>query len=255
MNNWDMGLNLLELLEENAGSSQALAEALNDQWMAPLMTRYNSEFAVRYFARPDYEEITKEPRLLTTFRTRLGSLIEYGLGVTLDQLLEEEYGDGLRLSFAVAHAYPDYFFRNRRGGVLARLDCKLLHDESDEYSARFDLARSEIDADRDLLLYGAWQWQTNVVEGVTLEYPYVLELLVVPADDIAAERDRRHVLLQGKMADDGSALLASGNPDTNFGKINRIVASTRRDAPDLAPSVRAFLAFSTRHSVAPRRLA
>jgi hypothetical protein len=43
---------------------------------------------------------------------------------------------------------------------------------------------------------------------------------------------------------------ASGNRDTNYGKINRIVHPTRREAADLTDNIKAFLAFAERHSQA-----
>lgn len=249
------GPDLLQAIDRRYVDREAVVDALNSDWLPPVVTRYNSEFGVRYFGRPPEEPIPVEKRLLTTFRTRLGSLLEYGLGVTLDSMLEDEYGSDLRLSFVVAHEYPDFFMRGADAGVLLRIDCKLLHDESAEYSARFELPRSEIDPDSDFLLYGAWQWRATRYNDLVVVYPHVLELLFVPADDIAAERDHRLEHQGGRLDEDGIPWLLGGARDTNYGKINRIVDGSRRHARDLPPSVAEFLAFTARHAAAVERAA
>lgn len=237
-----------------AGSAdlQAVVNSVNQTLLPAVLTRYNSEFGPRYFGRPPEESVPTEPRLLTTFRTRLGTLLEYGLGVTLDAMLREDYGPALRLAFVVTHQYPDFYLRGDGAEILLRIDFKLLHDESDEYSARFTLLQDEIDPTQDLILYGAWQWR-SIVRRVPIVYPHVLEVLVVPAIEIARERDLRLKLTGGRFEDDRPVVPPQFNVDTNFGKINRIVHPSRRDAHDLTTNIRAFLDFTQRHAEAVRR--
>lgn len=251
-----MTARLMDLIANRRADPQAVIDELNRSYVPSARTRYNSEFGPRYFGRPPVEPVPTDPRRLTDFRSRLGALIEYGLGVTLDALFQEDFGPGLRWSFVVANQYPDFYVRDLPGGILLRIDCKLLHDESDEYSARFALPVADIAPEEDLLLYGAWQWRTMSWGGHPLVYPHVLELLVVPAIDVAEERDRHLAIRGGRIESDGRAIVPPNwAPDTNYGKINRIVHRDRREAPDLSPNVRAFLDFTRRHSEAVRRAA
>lgn len=149
--------------------------------------------------------------------------------------------------------FPDFYIRGPNGEVLLRIEAKALHDESAEASARFDLPTREIQPSDDLLLYMVWALRTTPVVP-RLEYPKVLEALVVPAIDIAEERDRRQVLAGGRIdAHTGEPQAPpTWKKDTNFGKVARIVHNSRRDAPDLSPHVRAFLDFTRRHAAAVR---
>jgi hypothetical protein len=164
-----------------------------------------------------------------------------------------EYGSEMSLSLVVANQYPDYYVRGARAEILLRIDCKLLHDESDEYSARFRLLADDIRASDDLLLYGAWQWRTLSQGQKLVVYPHVLETLVIPAMEIATERDLRLKLTGGRFDNGRPVVPPNFNEDTNFGKINRIVHSERRDAHGLTSNVRALLAFTQRHADAVRR--
>lgn len=218
--------------------------------------RYNTDYSPRYFGRPPAEPIPTQPRQLTEFRGRLGSLIEYGLGVTLDYMLKREFGPELRLSFVVNHRYPDYYFRRISGDILLRLDCKLLHDESAEKSARFEEPTRSIDSSSDMLVYAAWQWRRIMWAGrYELEYPHVLEALVVPALDMATERDIRLIKTGGTIDADGRPHTAGGGNDTNYGKVDRIIHSSRRAAGDLTPNIRRFLEFTQTHAAAMARAA
>jgi hypothetical protein len=236
---------------EEAGL-QPLLDALNGSYLPAVVARYNSEYSSRYFGRPVSEPVPTHPLALSSFRSRLGGLIEYGLAVTADEILQEDYREELRLSFAVASEYPDFYVRDENGERLLRIDCKVLHDESAEYSARFDLPVGEIREHDDLLLYAAWRWTKSATGSAELVYPEVIDILVVPGIEIAAERDRRTELAGGTIGEDGKPYVprrdGSGHSiDSNYGKIDRIVHSSRRSAEDLSPNIRAYLEFIDRH--------
>lgn len=221
---------------------------MNADLVSAAVVRFNSEFGLRYFGRPLGESVPTERRRLTEFRGRLGLLIEYGLGTTMDSILHEDYGASLRLSFVVNQQFPDFYLRGGGGAILLRLDCKALHDESAEYSARFELSRSRIDPARDFLLYIAWKWKRGTLGGTELTYPHVEEGLVVPAIEIADERDLHLAARGGSFLDDGTPVVPPlMNVDTNFGKINRIVHGSRQYA-DLSPHIKRFVDFSKRHA-------
>lgn len=246
---------------------QPVVDALNREYVAPAVTRYNSEIGPRQFGRLRTEKIPTAPRRLTEFRGRIGSLIEFALGNTLDTMFSDEHGFELRLSFVVTHTFPDFHLRDAAGVVVLRIDCKLLHDESVEYSARFDTAARSLDASRDLLLYVAWKWHEIDFGAHRVTYPHILEALVLPAIDIANERDVRQDLVGGRFGRAGRPIVPArprpgrrGRPrqwgtDTNYGKIDRIVHGSRRAKPDeLTPSIRQFLKFIDRHAAVVKRV-
>lgn len=86
--------------------------------------------------------------------------------------------------------------------------------------------------------------------GHDVIYPHLLEGLFVPTIEIASERDRHHTNRGGTFTIDGKPLLVNGNPETNFGKIDRIVDTSRLASPDLSPTIREFLTFIARHAQA-----
>jgi hypothetical protein len=250
------GFDLRNLIQARFAGLDPLLDALNASLLQGAITRYNSEFGPRYFGRPPSELIPTEPRRLTEFRTRIGPLLEYGLGVTIDAMLKEDYNEELRLSFVPATQFPDFYVRDAAGQILLRVDMKALHDESAEYSSRFDLATADVQPFDDLLLYVAWAWDEIAPAGHRLVYPRVLEGLFVPAIDIAEERDRNLLERGGRFDATGRAVVPpQWNLDTNFGKIDRIVHPQRREADDLSRHVRAFLAFAQRQADAVRRAA
>lgn len=245
---------------------QPVVDALNKDYILPAVTRYNSEVGPRQFGRIRTEKVPTAPRRLTEFRGRIGSLIEFALGNTLDDMFRDEHGFELRLSFVVTQTFPDFHVRDGGGVVVLRIDCKLLHDESVEYSARFETLTKDVDPSRDLLLYVAWQWREIDFGSGRVTYPHILEALVLPVADIASERDLRQELAGGRFARDGRPQVRAkprpgkrGRPkewstDTNWGKIDRIVHTTRRTRRDqLSPNIIRFLEFIDRHATVVKR--
>ena len=228
---------------------RSVVEYLNRSLLPAIITRYNSEFGPRYLGRLPNESIPTETRRLSEFRTRLGVLIEYGLGITIDEFLYDDKEE-VYLSFVVNNQYPDFYVRDQNGNILLRIDFKSLHDESAEKSARFELPMAQVRTDDDLIAYVAWQWRRMKLSGYDVIYPHLLEGLFVPAIEIASERDRRHTSRGGTFTIDGKPLLVNGNPETNFGKIDRIVDTSRLTSPDLSSTIREFLTFIARHAQA-----
>lgn len=238
---------LLPLLADRARNPQALTDALNQELIRGAVTRFNSEWGPRRMGRLTTEPIPAAMRNLIAFRGRLGLLIEHALAVLMDEALREDYADELRMSAEVVNQYPDFYLRTGEGQPLLRIDFKVLHDESAEYSARVTEPAASLSASDDFLLYAAWRWGSTRLLGTELRYPQVMEAIAVPALAIALERDRNLVIRGGHLEPDGTPIANSGHKDTNYGKINRIVHATRRAAPDLDGNVRAFLSFVERN--------
>lgn len=238
---------LLPLLAARATTPQALVDALNAELIRGAVTRYNSEWGPRRLGRLTTEAIPTATRSLTAFRGRLGLLIEHALAVLMDEALREDYGDELRMSAEVVNQYPDFYLRTGEGAPLLRIDFKVLHDESAEYSARITEPAASLSVSDDLLLYAAWRWDTTSLLGTQIRFPQVMEAIAIPALAMALERDRNLMIRGGRLEPDGTPIANSGNKDTNYGKINRVVHATRRTALDLDPNVRAFLTFVERN--------
>lgn len=254
-----MSYGLKNLAQTRAAGLQPVVGALNSVLQAAVV-HYNSETGPRAFGRPPTEKIPTNPRQLTDFRGRIGGLIEYAFGIVIDQMLEEDEAE-LVFAFDVIQQYPDFYLRGPEGDVLLRIDFKALHDESDEYSARFDLPLADIRTDDDLLIYVAWRWNERQRIGRSITFPEVLEGLCVPAIEVATERDLRLLATGGQIGADGKPYVrarqrkggqSTTNPwslDTNFGKIDRIIHSSRRPE-DLTGNMLRFAEFAARHTTA-----
>ncbi len=236
---------------------QDVVDAFNKEILPGAILRYNSDFGRNYLLRREDEALPQDPRQLAGFRTRLGLVIEYALGLTINEFLRAE-GEGMYLTFVVNNQYPDFYVRDttNANAILLRIDSKTLHDESAEKSARFDLPTAQVAPLDDLLMYIAWKWEKTSLRDSPIIYPHILEGLFVPAIEIAEERDR-HLTLRGGHVDSTGVprVPPHENRDTNYGKINRIIHERRQTASDLNPNVRAFLDFTKRHAEAVARAA
>lgn len=195
------------------------------------------------------EPLPTETRQLSSYRTRIGTMLEYGLGSEVDAMLAAEYGSSLSLTFAAAHEYPDFYLRDQNLKRLLRVEMKAVDAESDEQAARFAVPTSAIAHGEDLLLLVGWEWAPLLLtDGVQIgEYPHIFATLVVPACDIVAERDVRLGITGGVIR--GNQVFVPGRGGTlvndpgNYGKLWRLIHPSRRDADDLNDSVKKLLNF------------
>lgn len=226
-------MDLYDAVKGRFRDPEMLPVALN-QLTEPLVSRFNSEVSPELLGRLPSETLPIAARNLSAFRSRVSALIEYSLINLLSEFCSSD-APGLHVTHNVTNQFGDFFIRDSQWIAELRLDVKTLHDESAEASARFDLLQEEISESDDYLLYVPWQWSTTSHEGVTLAIPVLLGALFIPAIEVAAERDLRQILSGGSFNSSGRALARSGNLDTNFGKINRLVHQSRRSDPQLTP--------------------
>ena len=153
------------------------------------------------------------------------------------------------MTFSAAHDYPDFYFRDRALSVLLRIEMKAVDADSDEQAARFSTPTARINFEEDLLLIIGWAWQ-ELRQGrrITGEYPHIFACLVIPAGEIARERDIRLELTKGKIKGEqvyvysrrkGGYVLDPGN----YGKFWRIIHASRRNRATLSRSMKRFLQF------------
>lgn len=254
-----MGYGLKNLIQTRAGGLQPVVDAINDL-VRDATVRYNSEVGPRALGRSPSETLPLYRKQLTAFRTRVGTVIEYTLGIIIDEMLQDD-AEGLIFSYVVVHQYPDFYVRAADRTILLRIDFKALHNESDEYSARFATSQADLSPNDDVLIYVAWEWRQIAAGSTEVVYPAVLETLCVPAIEVALERDLRLVHTGGRMDSDGKPWVPAKNTktgeppknpwssDTNYGKIDRIVHGSRiRD--NLTPNMQRFVDFAGRYTTA-----
>lgn len=232
-------MSLYNALQTRSVGQNTLPDELN-ALVDPLVTRFNSEVTTRLLSRLPDETLPTTPRDASSFRSRVSLLVEYSLIEMMADFLNDDAA-GLNVTFNTTNQFADCFIRNDNWDIELRIDIKTLHDLSEEASARFSEPTQTIRELDDYLFYLAWQWRTTHYLDVEVILPFVLDAVFIPAIEVAEERDRRQKLAGGSFDSEGRALAKSGAPDSNFGKINRLVHVTRRNSSDLSPRIQKLL--------------
>lgn len=221
--------------------------------MPQAVNQVNSLFAPRQLAKRDRatEPLPTGRRQLSSYRTRIGAMLEYALSKYMDDSILEAFGFDLRLTFAVAHEYPDFFIRDAVLGKRVQIEMKAVDADSDEQSARFEVLSSLINAEEDLVVMVGWAWRNDALaDGTPYEYPEIFSYVVIPAADLAQERDTSVALRGGRVDETGIFVPSKKYPGEltpdphNAGKILRIVHRSRKtDLFELSAYIQAYLQF------------
>lgn len=199
----------------------------------------------------DAEPLPIEKRQLSSYRTRIGTMLEYAISTFVDADIKSQFADDLRLTFAVAHEYPDFYVRDAVLGPRVRIEMKAVDAESDEQAARFDVLSSLIQGEKDLVVLVGWEWiSTRLRNGTACEYPQIFSFVVVPASELAGERDTSVHLRGGRVEPTGILVPSKSEPGTltedkgNAGKILRLVHKSRKgDNFQLSKYIQQYLQF------------
>lgn len=215
--------------------------------------RVNSLFSPRQLVKRDRtaEPLPTNKRQLSSYRTRIGTMLEYALSKHMDDLISDTFGSDLRLTFAVAHEYPDFFVRDAILGKRVQIEMKAVDADSDEQSARFEVLSTLINAQEDVVVLVGWAWRNDILDNRTnCEYPEIFSYVVVPAIELARERDQSVILRGGRVGKDGIFVPSKKTPGKlvpdphNAGKILRLVHQTRKaDLFQLSKHIQAYLQF------------
>lgn len=178
-------------------------------------------------------------------------MLEYALSTHMDAAIKAKFAHDLRLTFAVAHEYPDFFVRDAVLGPSVRIEMKAVDAESDEQAARFEVLTSLIHGEKDVVVLIGWEWvDGKLPNGVKCEYPQIFSFIVVPSKDLAGERDKSVVLRGGRV--DPEALMVPSKKDAavltpdkgNAGKMLRLVHKTRKaEGFQLSAHIQRYLQF------------
>jgi len=165
-------------------------------------------------------------------------MLEYALSTHIDAAIEKDFGTDLRLTFAVAHEYPDFYIRDSVLGPRIRIEMKAVDRDSDEQAARFEVLSGLIQGDKDVVILVGWEWHSaKLSNGTACEFPVIFSFVVVPAAELAEERDRSVNLRGGRIEADSIMVPSKKKPGTltqdkgNAGKVLRIVHRSRKADP------------------------
>lgn len=223
--------------------------------MPNAIEKVNGIFSPRQLIKRErkIEPLPTDTRQLSSYRTRLGTMLEYALSSQIDSLIREKFASELRLTFMVANDYPDFLVRNELLEPSVRIEMKAVDADSDEQSARFEVLNSLIQGEKDVVLMIGWEWLSETLEnGTRCEYPWIFAFIVVPASELAQERDES-VRLRGGRVEDDRVLVPKkqGTPGEltedkgNAGKILRLVHKTRKKEPfKLSHHIQKYLQFT-----------
>lgn len=253
--------NLGTKISQGNSTCEEICEFIS-QLMPQVITSVNDHLSPRNLAKltHDQEKLPQEKKKLAAYRTRLGSILEYFIAMELDKLYYELLKDELRVTFAYAHEYPDFFVRNGRLTQSARIEMKAVDAQSEEQAARFSVLQALIQEEKDVVLLIGWEWKTDTLPNkIEYTYPFIFSFVVVSASDLASERDRNVELRGGRVSQDGIYVKKRGGNGEltldkgNSGKILRIIHDSRKDAFDLSKGIQRYIEFarnaSTRNAV------
>lgn len=222
-------------------------------YLPEAVNQVNAFFSPRQLIKRDnsVEPLPTARRQLSSYRTRLGTMLEYALSTHVDKAIQDAFGVDLRLTFAVAHEYPDFYIRDAVLGQRVRVEMKAVDVESDEQAARFEVLSALIQGEKDVVIIVAWEWIDDRLEnGTACSYPQIFSYIVVPASELAGERDQSVVLRGGRVEAD--RLLVPSKKDRtvlvvdkgNAGKILRLVYKDRKAEPfKLSEHIQRYLQF------------
>lgn len=242
---------LTQLLAQEPLDIIAISE-LFENLLNKAVKEVNDEFGPSRLGKAvrEQEPLPVSKRQLSSYRTRIGTMLEYAISTELHKLLRTEYGEQYKLTFVTSHEYPDFYLRDNTMSALLRIEMKAVDAESDEQAARFSTPTILIDDNRDMLLLVGWKWEDLIDKSGNIigEYPYIFANTILPAGEIASERDKRLGITGGKVdgtnvyvysPKKGKLVLDPGN----YGKFWRIIHSTRRDSSEITGTLLKFLQF------------
>jgi hypothetical protein len=149
--------------------NQATIDEISDfiaQMLPTVVDDVNKVFAPRQLIKKDRlaEPLPTDKRQLSSYRTRLGTMLEYAISSYMDAIINKIFDSNLRLTFVVAHEYPDFYMRNEDLSPSVRIEMKAVDADSDEQAARFDVLSGLIQGEKDVLILIAWEWQSGTLD-------------------------------------------------------------------------------------------
>jgi hypothetical protein len=255
-------MGLIEFISEPERYKEDFTEFFRKEIIPLAVEKINRSFSPRRLSKlaRELEPLPTNQRQLSSYRTRLGTMLEYGLSTEIDIILKGLYGDEFFLTFAVAHEFPDFYLRDKNRTPILKIEMKAVDADSDEQAARFDVLLEDLDINKDFILFVGWKWITQVEGDISWESPQIFTFCFVSAYDLGLVRDARLIATGGKIENGQVLVPSTKKPGTftkdpgNFGKLWRIIQKKQRaESHELNAHTLDFLRFLTEvNTHAPR---
>jgi len=245
-------MTLTDFLKDPEQNRENITNIFRDEIIPRAIEQINLSFSPRRLSKQsrEIEALPTDQKQLSSYRTRLGTMLEYGLSTEMENIMKEMFGDDFFLTFAVAHEFPDFYLRDKNRARLLKIEMKAVDADSDEQAARFDILLEHLDQHRDYILFIGWKWEEQLTEGHPWESPQIFTFAFVSAYDLGVVRDARLIATGGKIENGEILVPSTKKPGTftkdpgNYGKLWRIIQRKERsESKDLSPHALDFLRF------------
>ena len=245
-------MTLKDYLKDSQTYREEIASFFRSEIIPAAIEKINDTFSPRRLSKQTrlIEPLPTDQRQLSSYRTRLGTMLEYGLSTEIEKILQNLYGDDFFLTFAVAHEFPDFYLRDEQRKPILKIEMKAVDADSDEQAARFDVLLEHLDENRDFILFIGWKWEEQESNEIKWESPIIFTFAFVSAYDLGVVRDARLLATGGKIENGEILVPSTKNRGTftkdpgNYGKLWRIIQRKHREeSKDLTPHALDFLRF------------
>ncbi len=245
-------MTLTDYLKDSVTYREEITTFFRNEVIPAAIAKINETFSPRRLSKQtrEIEPLPTDQRQLSSYRTRLGTMLEYGLSTEIEKILSNLFGNEFFLTFAVAHEFPDFYLRDKERKPILKIEMKAVDADSDEQSARFDVLLEHLDEFRDFILFIGWKWQEQESNTMKWESPVIFTFAFVSAHDLGLVRDARLIATGGKIENGVILVPSTKNPGTftndpgNYGKLWRIIQRKHReDSNELSHHALDFLRF------------
>lgn len=223
----------LEEVVSDSTSTGEKVELLNSEILPEIVTEFNEGEASERLTRltRDIEPVPNHSRNVTETRTRVGLLLEFNLGIVIEEYLPENH----IVSYGASQAHTDLVLRGPNRHPTVRLEIKAIEDIAEEKAASYEDLIHSIDPRRDILAIFTWGWQIDFREGTETRIPELYDLKAFEMREISMARDL--FWMQSPRGDNRNMIEVSmpviqrtprelKEEEGNMGKLTRIVNST-----------------------------
>lgn len=231
---------LREVISEDTAIGEKV-NLLNTQVFPDIVEEFNTGDAADRLTRltRDIEPVPNHSRNVTEIRTRVGLLLEFNLGIVIEEYLPEEHV----VSYGASQAHTDLVLRGNDRKPTVRLEVKAIEDIAEEKAASYEDMVHSIDPQKDILAIFTWGWRPDYSNGTETRIPQLYDLRAFEMREISMARDlfwMQSPNSGNKNMMDISMPVIQKNPGElkeeqgNMGKLTRIVdTSDLEDNPEL----------------------
>ena len=178
---------LFEEVVSNESSINRKIELLNSEIFPAIVEDFNTGMASERLTRltKDIEPVPDHSRNVTEIRTRVGLLLEFNLGIVIEEYLPDDHV----VSYGASQAHTDLVLRGSERKPTVRLEVKAIEDIAEEKAASYEDMVHSIDPTRDILAIFAWGWMRDWRGETETRVPKLYDLRAFEMREIAMARD------------------------------------------------------------------